>query len=120
MNEVGLDEIKSFVATFLGAICIGWFSKLVALATNPIVTAATQYASGSGGLAVIIIVAYLIKQAYEDYVGYVAMGIFAVPAIVTFLLPWGSATILMGLSAIALAIMGKKVVFGWLGIESSE
>jgi hypothetical protein len=73
---------------------------------------AQQYAWRGGVRVVAVVVAFLIKQAFDDYKGYVAMGMFAIPAIVMLFVPWDAATILAGLSAIGLSYMGKKTIFG--------
>jgi hypothetical protein len=63
-------------------------------------------------MVIAVVVAFLIKQAFDDYKGYVAMGIFALPAIAMLFVPWGIATVLAGLSAGGLSYMGRKTVFG--------
>lgn len=107
-----MDEIKSFIAAVLGAICTGWLSKLATLLTDPIVSLVYQYAWRAGCIVAVLVVVVIIKQAYEDYMGYVAMGLFAIPAIAMLFIPWDPATVLMGLSLIGLSIMGKKTIFG--------
>jgi hypothetical protein len=107
-----IDEIKSFIVTFLGAICAGWLSKLATLITDPIVSVVQQYAWRGGMIVVVFVAAVLVKQAFEDYQGYVAMGVFAIPAIAMLFVPWDVATILAGFSAVILSFMGKKTIFG--------
>ena len=110
MNDV-IDEVKSLITAFLGAICAGWLGKLAALVTDPIISMVYQYAWRGGVMVVAIIVMVLIKQAFDDYKGYVAMGIFAIPAIAMLFVPWDVATVLMGLSVAGLSYMGKKTIF---------
>jgi hypothetical protein len=83
----------------------------VTLLTDPIISAFSQYAWRLGWLGAVLLIAVSIRLAYEDYLGYVAMGVFAIPAIITFSLPWDAASILMVLSAAILSYMGEKVVF---------
>jgi hypothetical protein len=61
---------------------------------------------------VAIVAVVIIKQMYEDYMGYVAMGLFAIPAIAMLFVPWDVAHVLFGFSLLGLAIMGKKTIFG--------
>jgi hypothetical protein len=105
-----IKELESFVASFLGSIVTGWSSKVVASLTDTIVSAISQIAWRSGWVVVIVVIAWLIRSAYDDYKGYVAMGVFAVPAIITFFLSWEAASILMGLSVAGLLYMGKDTV----------
>jgi len=102
-----VKDVESVVVSVLSAVVIGWCSKFVALVTDPILTAISQYAQGLGGVGSIIVIAVVIWFAYEDYRDFVSMGVFAIPAIIALVLPWGASSILMFFSVVLLAIMHK-------------
>lgn len=112
VEMVRIKECESIVASVLGAIFFGWCSKVAALATDPIISIATQLALRSGWVVVVVMIAFIVRMALDDYASYVSMGVFALPVIVTFLLPWDAANAMMTISVIGLALMGREIVFG--------
>lgn len=110
-----MEDIKSLLASFLGAFVAGWTAKVVASLTDPIFSAFAQVAVGLGCIGVLFVVLFLIIQTYEDFMDYLAMGVFAVPAIVTLFLPWDVASALMIFSWLGLGYLGKDTVLGFFG-----
>jgi len=106
-----ISEARSFVISVILAICAGWSSKLAALLTDPIYSTIEKIGWGSGWIAGLLVAFVITRQMLEDYEFYVAMGIFAIPAIATFLLSWENATWLFGLSLAGLLIVGGKEAY---------
>ena len=107
-----MGDLKSLLASFLGAFVAGWTAKVASALTDPIFSAVGQVAAGLGVIGVLFVVLFLILQTYEDVMDYIAMGVFAIPAIVTLFLPWDVASVLMIFSWIVLGYLGKDTVLG--------
>ncbi len=101
-------EIRAFVISVLLAICAGWSSKLEGLIADPVYSAVQQTGLGVGGIAGLLVAFVLVMRIMEEYEFYVAMGVFAIPAIATFLQSWDTATLLFGFSLAGLLIVGGK------------
>jgi len=101
------NEIKSLLTSICGAIIAGWSSKLIALVTDPF----TSIVVGLGWIGVLFVVVVLIKQTFDDYEDYMAMGIFAFIAIITLFLPWDIANLLLFGSVVVLVVIKKDFEF---------
>jgi hypothetical protein len=110
---MGEFDPKSFLVSILVAVLAGWSDRLVALETDPIVSVTYQAAWRLGFAGVVFILILLAKQAIDEFDDYFAMGIFALPAIITILLPWKQATLLMVFSFAILAVIERKALYHW-------
>ena len=102
-----MDEFKLLLTSFFGAFIVGWFGNLVALVTDPIISASNQALIKLGWVGVFLVVAVVIKQTYDDLKGYMAMGVFAIFAIGTLFLPFDLATILFFISSVSLCLIDE-------------
>lgn len=104
------DEIEKFAASLLAAVCTGWCARTIAIATDPIITTATQQFIDYGGLVGVLLVTLILgKWMFDDFKAFLAMGIYAIPALVTlYIVSWETACVLMGICAPILAYFWRR------------
>jgi hypothetical protein len=98
-----VSEIKAYLISFFSALAVGWWSKVITSITDPITSTMDQAVCRLGWVGVLFVILLAIKQSFDDYEGYIAMGVFAVPAIAALLLPWDIAT---GLALLSVPVLG--------------
>ena len=109
-----LNEVKSIIGSISIAVSTGWWSKVTDALVSPINSLTYQALYALGWIGILFVIYLVVRGWLEDYESYFAMGVYAVPALITFFLPWDKATLLMGLSLLGLAIIGGNAARNWL------
>jgi len=106
------DEVKAVLKSVLMAIYTGGFSQVAGYFTDPILIATYQVSASYGWFGAFFAIVIVLWLIIEDTREYVAMGLYAVVALMMLFIPLAIAIAFMVFSSLGLSYLGVKVKWG--------